>query len=437
MKVRTTVAAAFLLLGANAAGAEDFFEMSESEPTRSADRDERAIDLSATFTQRIHYAVTEQRESFPFRREDRGLASVRSDLLLTARHRPASDLVIQVAGLASYDAKLNDDPATVEVEQTYVEWGMTPAFNIKTGRQIISLGESNYFQIADRINPIDERAFGLAELRESSLPVTSTRLSYYQSRWGVDLVALHEFRQNLYDEPRGDFDPYIALRDQPLAIEEDTPDTFMIVPDIAGRLFWSLPWGDVALFASRLHNREARPLKAGADVLTLDYPQITLLGASGNLVLGNWLLKSEYAFSDGDLYHVEHDENTQTLSAEGQAHQLMVGGRYTGISNLTLDVELLNTIISSVDGSLDEDRARTQGVANLEYEMLNDDLVASLTYMGWVNEPASMLRARMDYAVRDDIVLFGGAIGYSASDDAMLAPYRNNDRVFVGVTINL
>ncbi|MDQ2078412.1 DUF1302 family protein [Marinimicrobium sp. ABcell2] len=429
-----------LLTWSCTAVSEDFFEMTDAEPSRTGQEAERNIEFSGALTHRLHYALTEQSDQLPFRREDTGPASIRYDLLLESRYRLGDDITFQLAGLGSYDAELVD-PSYIELHQSYIEWGATPSLNLKVGRQLVSLGESNYFQIADRINPIDERAFGLAELRETLLPVASTRLSYYQSRWGLDLTAVHEFRPNQYDEPYGDFDPYIELRALPLHIQEHRPDVSFTDPDLVGRLFWSRPWGDLAVFASQIHSREARPLEAGSNDLVLGYSEITLLGASANRVLGDWLLKSEYAYSDGDLYLVDHSHAVETqgasaLSVEGSEHQHMVGGRYSGMSNLTLDLELLGSRIGSTEAPLGEEKTQLKGVASLEYQMLNEDLVANLTYMGWTKNPASMVRFRLDYAFRDEIVLFIGAVNYRASsEDSMLAPYQNNDRIFTGFTL--
>lgn len=421
--------------------AEDFFEPTDAEPTRTDKKVNRSVEFAGDLTHRYHYALTDQKDQLPFRRSDTGAASIRYDLYLEAQYRAENNVTLQLAGLASHDDKL-DDGSEFYIDESYVEWGVTPAFNIKAGRQAVSLGESNYFQIADRINPTDERAFGLAELSETLLPIASTRLSYYQSRWGLDLVALHEFRPNLYDEPYGDFDPYIEFRHPSLSIRENSPDVSLFEPDIAGRIFWSQPWGDMALFASRLHSRQARPVNADADSFTLGYSQSRLFGASANRVLGSWLLKSEYAYSDGDLFLTESSGTTQTpgsddLSVEGWSHTAMVGGRYSGIRNLTLDFELMGSRIGSDNGPLGEEDTVVNGVANLEYEMLNDDLVANLTYMTWLENPASVFRVRLDYAFRDEIVLFAGAINYSASsEEAMLYPYENNDRMFFGFTID-
>ena len=435
------VAALMVLIGCSNALADDFFAMTDNEPSRAGEEVERAVEFSGALSHRFHYALSQQHDQFPFRRKGKGPASIRFDVLLEARHRTPNGITLQLAGLASYDAEL-EDASYLELDQTYIEWGVSPSLNLKAGRQILSRGESNYFQIADRINPVDERAFGLAELRETLLPVAATRLSYYQARWGVDLIALHEFRPNQYDEPFGDFDPYIEFRALSSTIQENRPDVSLTEPDLAARLFWSRPWGDVAVFASRLHSREARPTRRAGDSLQLDYPQITVLGASANHVLGSWLLKSEYAYSDGPLYLAEHHEiepasEPEGLSVEGRGHQLMLGGRYSGTRNLVLDVELLGSRIGSSQSPLSEDRTELKGVASLEYAMLNDDLVANISYMGWARDRASMLRLRLDYAFADEIVLFAGAVSYAASSqEAMLAPYQNNDRVFVGFTLS-
>ncbi|WP_147273046.1 DUF1302 domain-containing protein [Billgrantia montanilacus] len=441
MTLRNWSAAMLLFFWGYAAAAEDFFQITEDKPSRAVEDTGGGVEFSGSLTHRFHYALTNQRDQFAFRREGTGAVSNRYDLLLEARYRSENNVNMQLAGLASYDAEL-EDASYMEVDQSYIEWGPTPSLNIKSGRQIISLGESNYFQLADRINPVDERAFGLSELSETLLPVAASRLSYYQSRWGVDLIALHEFRPNHYDEPYGDFDPYIEFRDMPLEIQENRPDVSLTSPDVAGRFFLSRPWGDIALFASRLHGREARPTAVSENTLHFDYSELTLMGASANRVLGSWLLKSEYAYSDGDLYLRDYSgeramQDSNALSVTGSTHRWMVGGRYTGARNLTLDLEILSSHIVSVDGPLGEDRTQLKGVASIERQMLNEKLVANLTYMGWEDNLASMVRVRLDYALQDDVVVFAGAVNYSASaEDQMLAPYRNNDRMFVGFTLS-
>ncbi|QOC24051.1 hypothetical protein IC757_08100 [Wenzhouxiangella sp. AB-CW3] len=431
-----------LLFWAGTVSAQDFFEKIEAEPARSDSESSRIWGFSGRLTQRFHYALADPPDAFPFRRDGAGMASRRHDLQLEARYRPSSDVSVQLAARASHDAELQDT-TRLEVDQSYVEWGITPSLNIKTGRQRVSLGESSFFQLADRINPVDERVFGLAELRETLVPVAATRLSHYQARSGLDVVVLHEFRSNRYDEPHGDFDPYIGQRGlpdplhpgqfhpsqfHPDQIDKERPDISLSNPDLAARLFWSRPWGDIGLFASRLHSRLAVPAHQPEGRLVLDYSRATILGASVNRVFGDWLLKSEYAFSDDASHHAVRD---------GQAHELMVGGRYTGISNLTLDIELLGSRISPSGASGSEGASNIRAAASIEYEMLNDDLVASLAYQYWTSGSGSMIRMRLDYAVRDELGVFAGFIRYGAgSEEAMLWPYRDNDRVFAGLSLS-
>jgi len=433
-----------LMLPILAQGAEtDFFKEIDAVPSPSDGvQENNKWSLSGEVDYRLHYATDDQGAEFAFRRNDAGFTSSRVDAYLQITYSPNDELSLRLSGLASYDHEAYSSRNEIVLDETYIDWGKPQGWRIKFGRQLLVWGESAYFRVLDVINPLDEREFGLAELDEARLPVFGTRVSYSYKRWGVDLMLIQEYRKTYRDSAQGDFDPFMRLGGRANVDFIDKPDVRFSNPDWGLRVFFSRPWGDVSALIAKTHQYDAVFSAYQDGQFIAEYPKVETAGLAANYIEGSWLLKGEYGYQRGGFF-LRDDIDEQLLediaipnvSLEKSLHQWMLGGRYAGINNMTLDFEMLIRHIDEYQTELSDERTESSAVLNIGYEMMNDRLLLNVLWMSWWQQKSNVVRLRMDYEWFDELLIYGGYIDYQSSQsDGRLYPFQDNDRLFMGMS---
>lgn len=390
---------------------------------------------------RSHYAFEEHASNSGFMRQDKAFTSLRGDAIINIEYQISEDISARIGNMVSYDERGTRDKYEHELDETYIDWKIGSHSALRIGRQLLTVGESSFFQVVDQINPLDERVFGLAELDEIKRPIALTRFNYAKKRFSVNAVFIQEFRPTRTDERFGDFDTKIAYGE--LSINESQPSVSMANPEKLIALEYAAGFGDVSLVWSKAYAYQSVVLSTIDDQGYTVYPEIESLGGTANWVLGNWLLKTELAVQKGNLFPAEQEintvNNTNSLAVLGDKNMLMLGTRYSGINNLIVEFELLNSYIDNYDNNRNlYARERSNQLAtSVSYEMLNEDLIFELFSMHWLDDIASISRIRLDYTLRDEWKIYGGIISYSSSSErSPIEIYKNNDRAFIGLTFN-
>jgi len=421
---------------------KDFFAEIEVYEDQSTIEKYSPFLITGELDYRAHYAAIKQSDKYNFRRSDKGLVSSRLDLYLQAYLTLLENVDAGISGVITYDAKADEQKNNNQLHEAYLEWRPSLDWNIKVGRQMLVFGESNFFQILDVINPLDERVLGLAELDEIRLPVSGSRFSYFSSRWGIDLLLMQEFRPNRRDDALGDFDPFIRIGGSNNVTFESKPDVSTLKPDWALRLISSRPWGDLTAVFSKTHAHAPAIYDVQGMSFRAFYPENTVAGLSGNYIFGNWLIKSEIGYRTGNRFM--RSDTEALLVNEGKyglekksTIELMIGGRYAGVNNLAVDLEMFTKTIDDYEDVLEEDKTNVSTVLNIDYEMLNDSLVANFFWMHITGNGGELVRFRVDYTLLDELVVYAGFISYQATNvESGLEPYKENDRFFSGLTFS-
>lgn len=420
----------------------DFFSQVEEQTTFAPVDDTTDISINGEIDYRIHYAIDKQQNQYAFLRNKRSITSSRLDGYLKLLYQPDNKFNIQLSILGSYDSKIHSEKSDVDIDESFIYWKPSPNWHLTVGRQLMVLGESSYFQVLDVINPLDRRVLGLAELDETRLPIFGSRISYGTNRWGADLFVIHEFRPSKTDETRGDFDPFIIFGGDKNVQFSTDPRPLISNPDWGIRFFLSKPWGDINIVIADTHQYDATPIDFKRDKFVVGYPAIKVAGFTMNYIKGNWLLKGEYGYQRGGRFlrnDIDQQLATNILSlvvAEEKTQQKMViGGRYSGINNLTLDIEFLSTKINGYQSILTSNRINNSAVLDLNYEILNNRIQIGILWMHWQQQKSDLARLRIDYEWLDELTLHAGYINYITRDQSgRLRPYDQNDRIFVGTS---
>lgn len=418
----------------------DFFDEIEDEANVESETYDNNVVFSGQLDYRLHYAFRDQKKDVGFRRQENEVVSSRIDSLFQADIKFDKNISVRGSFYAEYDDK-NEDGRRIEMDETYIDWTPYANWRIKSGRQIAVYGESNFFQVIDFANGFDERVMGLAELDETRMPVASNKVSFFQGRFGLDLLTIHEFRGNRTDEGQGDFDPYIIWGGKDNIHFHSPADSLSEKPNWGMRALLTNNWGDIQLLVAEYNLHEAVVDRWEDEQYIAEYPKVNLYGAALNYVWGSWLLKTEYGYSVGRKINYLPDfiqpvnSNEFLLTKKKNAHELVLGGRFSGINNLSVDIELYGKYLENHQENLSAYKDELRSVINFEYEMWNDNLVLGFMWGHWQENSSDILRARVDYIWRDEYNFYFGLVEYNArKPDALMSMYESNDRVYMGIS---
>jgi hypothetical protein len=335
-----------------------------------------------------------------------GLSRLRTRLDLQLDLDLPLDWKMRVAGFGFYDfaylirgrSRYTDDVLDryeweVDFNEVYLEGSPLEQLDVKVGRQVVNWGRSDTLRVLDVLNPLDNRAPGLADIEVLRRPVTMGKVAYYLGDWSLTAIAIPEIRFNQDPAEGSDFYPSLPVADflnavgvtpedliamgldptdpalmanlRPWEIE---PDPFFDTAEYAAALKGIFQGWDVSFHAARFFDDvahlalEMRPPDPSTGLalpaLTLVHDQLTLVGAGANYTVGSWLFKAEVAYIDGfDFSYFEGSLlpggglSVQNIRSKSRV-DVMGGVEYYGISDLNIALEVVNRHINDFEEEL-------------------------------------------------------------------------------------
>ena len=371
----------------------------------------------------------------------RGLSRLRSRLALEFDADPTDWLQIHASGYGFYDFAYaingRDDytdpvldayESEVELTETFVLLNPVSSIDFRFGRQIVVWGGSDNIRVTDILNPLDLREPGLTDLEYIRLPVTMSRLDCYLGRWRLSGMAIHEIRFDKNPPFGSDYFPVST----PLPPQQ-TPSDGGRNTEWAASVSRTFSGWDLAFYAADHFNDQAH-LEAlsgeGGPAVVRRHAPLTMLGASVNVAVGNWLLKTEAAWQDGFQYFNTGDETFSRFD-------VLAGVEYAGLNETTIGLEVANRHINGFSDRLRaapdyEQPDRFQSAIRVVREFMNDTLTCTLLAMvyGPLGEDGAFQRLQVDYDLRDNLEVTGGIVFYQSGDLPAFRNIGDNDRVF-------
>jgi len=320
-------------------------------------------------------------------------------------------------------ATLETYEADLEPTEVWIRTSPIPQLDIKVGRQIVAWGRSETLRVVDVLNPIDNREPGVVDLADLRLPVGMTRIDYFVGPLTLTGIAIHETRDNKEPVPGSDFFP-----------------PGLIVPGVErpGNGGRSTEWAaavsgrfqgwDASLHWARIFDERPR---LDPDTGLFEAARITLLGATGNYALGNWLLKGEVARNAGlRFFGVPRRRFARS--------DLLLGVEYAGLHDASVAVEVVGRRLHGFEAALERapDLARRNTLETaLRYSanFWNDSVrvtVLGVLFGEWGRD-GSACRATVEYEVRSGFTAEIGVIVYEGGDDPLFEAYDENDRILL------
>lgn len=368
----------------------------------------------------------------------RGLSHIRPEVYLKLEQDLPRDWKARIAGRADHDLAyginghgeytedmLDSMESEAEFHEAHLEGSLSRNLDLKMGRQIVVWGTSDNLRVTDVLNPLDNREPGIADIWDLRLPVTMTKLDYYCRKWNLTGVVVHEIRFD--KEPAFGSDYFPGSTPLP---DEDKPGTGFENQELGLALNGIFRGWDLSFYGAHFFDDQPH-LESTTSGFVRRHSRLTMLGASVEVLLGNWLLKGEVAGVHGLKFFALPKQKFSRLDA-------LLGLEYSGISEANICVEAVNRHLLDFDQQLEEypDYARDddfQWALRFTRHFLHDRL--ALTFLaivfGVTGDEGRFERMQFDYEWLDGITVTVGAILYHAGDRIPFQKIRDNDRLFL------
>jgi len=366
----------------------------------------------------------------------RGLSRLRSKLNLELDYDFAPKWRTHLAGYGFYDAAyqlngrsnytsdvLNTYESESELGEAWVQGKLSRNIDLKLGRQIVVWGKSDNIRVTDVLNPLDNREPGMVDIEDLRLPLGMAKLDYYIGDWGLSAMAIPEIRFNKNPAFGSDFYPY------------PTPMPTEVVPASGGKnaeyafaangIFSG--W-DLSLYWAQIYDDTPHNVMLAA-APQLQHSRLTMTGLAANAAVDNWLFKAELAHFNGLKYSSLPGETRKRFDT-------LLGVEYSGLSETTLSLEIVNRHVSSYTSILQSDGInQDEWQTALRYQ--GDFMHARLHMLVLLSAFGSNLngggfsRYSAAYDLADALTITGGVVTYQKGDRLPFNTIYNNDRLFV------
>ncbi|NNF47381.1 MAG: hypothetical protein HKN69_11470 [Desulfofustis sp.] len=333
------------------------------------------------------------------------------------------DAAYQLNGQRQFytDEFLDQYESELRVDEAYLQGGLGSSLDLKMGRQIVIWGKSDNIRVTDILTPLDLRLPGLVDIRFLRLPVTMTKLDYYQGNWNLEGMVIHEPRFNKFPVFNGEFYPL----DRPLPDSEE-PEISWSNQQAALSLNGIFSGWDIAFYGAYVFDRQ--PFFSDLPSTVREYDKVLFGGLAANYAVGNWLLKGEAALTDGLRF--------SNIDEEKQRFDFLLGFDYSGFSETTITLEFANRHLIDFDERLaqppdGQKKDWTQFAFRLTKDFLNDTLHLTLlaSSYGIFAGEGGFERFQLEYDLRDNLKLTGGVVLYQSGDFPSFQNAGDNDRL--------
>jgi hypothetical protein len=314
-----------------------------------------------------------------------------------------------------------------EIRDVYIGGSLWPWIDVKIGRQIIVWGAADYLRVVDVLNPLDNRQPGLVDIEDLRLPITMSRLDIsVNNRWTLTGVAVHEVEFGNNPVFNGQFFPFAGAPPS-----ETLPSRSLASTEFAVSLNGSLPGMDVGLFWADYYDDTAHFETRGGD-LGLYHSRLSMMGASVNGVLGDWLWKAETALVSGLEFNNSPSDSRSRLDG-------LVGFEYSGIRDTTLSLEVVNRhllnylpVLKAAPDLTDENFTQYTFSARSSFfrDRLHLEVLSSFFGAGF--EQGSFQRLSAAYDWWEGFTVTGGILLFQGGEQgSLIDAFDDNDLLFM------
>ncbi|MEM8593467.1 MAG: hypothetical protein AAGF06_01430 [Pseudomonadota bacterium] len=343
----------------------------------------------------------------------------------------ANDVQVSVGGKASVDVanelyrhdwnEATDETykTNVELKQAWVKVPLSERASLKAGRQVVALGNSDFYKNMDVVNPIDLRYPGTVRLDQLRLPKGAMVYQYEKPQDtnsdalvnGYDVSLVYGF-ENRFDElpPHGsDF----AL--QPVPVKRKQANN-LNGSDVTLHVTYEALGLENQAMLSRHYHATPRITQTPLGTLESDHLRVNQVGLSSKFIG-----KRTELFVESSVLKVDDDDVKKTKANH------IVGVAYNGFKNTRISAEGFANNFDNYD----------QAAINVNRSFNNGSLNAGVNYVHTDYDDAgdsTLASAYMTYEHNDQVTVRSKAVHFTASDDSPTKAWADNDFVDVNVS---
>jgi hypothetical protein len=353
---------------------------------------------------------------------DQFVAPVRVLAEVTAAH----DLVYRVRGRNDYnDTVKNSFERDVNLGELYVSTEVISGLELTVGRQIIVWGTSENLRVVDILNPLDRREVGMVDIEDVRLPLSMVRGDYISGPWTATALVIPHIR---FNKNAPAYSPYDTQNGG--APQNDVPDDGFDNAELAATLRGNFSGWDLSFHAANVYD-DAGHKETVNGTTRIRHARVNMLGMTGDVALGNWLVKGEAANIQG----------LQTLGDPGKDFRrtdILAGVEYSGLTDASVAFEAVNRHLHGWNTALRAEGLKKDAqeyAVRFSGDYLHDRLhvTALTTRISPLTTGGGFSRASVEYDLQDALSITGGVTIYH---DGTRQPFKglgDNDRVFVEI----
>jgi hypothetical protein len=365
------------------------------------------------------------------------ISSVQTLLFLDYEHKFDNGFKLKLNGRAYYDAiysirgrnkftndELDELESEIELYDAYLEGSITDNLDFKIGRQVVVWGRSDTLRVTDILNPLDNRRPGLQDIEYLRLPVTMAKADYFAGNWRITPIAILEQRFSKNPPYGSAFYPMSV----PAPEDEDYTDV-----TYALSIGTEFKGGDINFYAAHVYDDEGYSVVYPE--VKRKHEKVNMFGTAMNMVIGDWLLKTELAYFDGLKYTATNDKTFARTD-------ILLGFEYKGIDDTYVSYDFVSRNIKDYDKRLLNElnplnKHNYQHALRIMSDFMNATLHVNylITTYGEKLDEGGFQRFWVEYEVSDTVNMTIGIVDY-IGDAPVMELIEDNNMLFANFSYN-
>ncbi len=389
----------------------------------------------AVLSQKLTYGF--ESPSVPFSRRAAGIDSASSSINLGFNSKIAERVNLKLAGDVNWEwgdfqnSKYSYGPTSADfvLKDLYFDFYPIDGLWLKIGNQIIARGESNLLISSDINNPRDKSTIGLQDLDDIRLNIPSILANYDIGSLKQEIILSLDEKRNRVARSGTAFDPAAAFLGASIITNVSRPK-YDVSYAIRNKVL--LSGFELDLSLGEYNNKQLSTLSSSVsgNITTLETQQdrIFFVGLNGNIALADFILKFDTSHKKGKRF-----PNSNPLSSPWSEHEVSefsFGADYSGINDLSINVELANAYIHNHNTQLANKQSEYGYSVRFDWRLYNELLDLSLQHANILGDNGSFSSISAAYELSDRVNIGGKIISFdSDSNTQQLFPYRHQDLI--------
>ena len=415
---------------------DDFFaDITTESPTVVAEDSKATTKLY--LQQRIKYGLQEPDSDFSFERTKSGFAQIRTDLYGEFQKKLTDHFTFKFSAKTEFEAyrwqggekNWESNNERFILRDALVDFTFGNDHWIRFGHQLFAWGEAESYTVTDILATRDLREFAQAEVQDLREQIFAFLYSFPLFGGKLNLVSTYDAGHHRYANRDDEFYPLIVFKDSPLAIRQRRPDSLF---EFAAKFELSLNASDISFIAAEINDNDFAIGISNTDPaqVVLTQERVNVLGASGNRVIGSWLVKMELAG------YFNQPVNSPAGYNKVDQYRGVFGLEYSGINEWFFSYELsLADTRKSSSAAVETGFLEPGHSVTVRYTSPSERFQQTLWYFDLLDNQGKIARWDLSYEWTDALTTGIGLVLYESKHaNAQLTPFANHDTFNVLVT---